>query len=241
MSITAVVAVGALLGMTVQRSTGLGFALTSVPIFSIALGPYEGVLLANALAIPVTSIVLLRTWRNFEAQRGVLLMLTGALAVVPGVIVAKVMPQSALQLFGGLVILLSLVFIIAGPRGSLLGGRIGLPSIGVTAGFLNGTVAMGGPPIAIYANATGWEIRHFVPTMQFTFVAMNLTSLLLKGWPVVGVRDLLTCAIAIGVGLAAGGYLTRRISGRVLTRIALALAVAGALSLLVKATVHLVS
>lgn len=241
MSITAVIAVGALLGVTVQRSTGLGFALTSVPIFSLALGPYEGVLLANALAIPVTSIVLWRTWRNFETHRGKLLVPTGALAVVPGVIAARAMPQSTLQLLGGLVILLSLVFIIAGPHVSILSRRGGLPTVGVTAGFLNGAVAMGGPPIAIYANATGWEIRHYVPTMQFTFVAMNATSLALKGWPPVGIHDLLTCAVAIAGGLAAGGYLTRRFPGIVLTRMALALAIAGGLSLLAEAAPNLMT
>jgi uncharacterized membrane protein YfcA len=238
---TVVVAIGALLGMTVQRSTGLGFALTAVPIFSLVLGAYQGVLLANALAIPVTGVVLLRTWRNFERRRGALLMSTAALAVVPGVIAAKTMPQWALQLLGATVILLSLAFIVAGPHVRVFSRPIGLPSVGATAGFLNGAVAMGGPPIAIYANATGWHIRGYVPTMQFTFVAMNVTSLALKGWPVVSGRELAVCGIAIILGLLAGGVLVRRMSAATLMRMALTLAIAGALSLLGKALLHLLA
>jgi uncharacterized protein len=241
MTATAVVALGALLGMTVQRSTGLGFALTSVPIFSLILGPYEGVLLANALAIPVTLVVLVSTWRQFEAARGIPLMCTGALAVVPGVIVAQAMPSWTLQLFGGTVILLSLAFTVAGPHVRFLGGRVGLPAVGVTAGFLNGTVAMGGPPIAIYANASDWDIRRYVPTMQFTFIAMNVTSLALKGWPVVRGPELATCAAALVLGLVAGSQLTRKVSRALLKQMALALAVAGALTLLGRATLQLAS
>ena len=231
---TFVVAMGAFLGMTVQRCTGLGFAMTAVPIFTSVLGAYEGVLLANALSIPVTLSVLAATWRNCEPMRAAALVTTSALALLPGVALAKTVPQWALQLVGGGVILLSLALMRMRPIAAAPSSRSGLAAVGLSSGLLNATVAMGGPPIAIYANATGWSMERYVPTMQCTFLSMNLTALWLKGVPSVSASALVSCVAAIAFGALAGGYLSRNLRREILVRLAMIIATAGACSLIGK-------
>lgn len=229
------VALGAFLGMTVQRSTGFGFGLAAVPVFSLVLGPFQGVLLANALVLPVAGAVLVGTWRALDRKRASVLMLTGALGVIPGVYVAKALPEFALRLFAGGVILLSIALKYRRAGARMWTRPSALVAVGAASGFLNGTAAAGGPPVAVYASANSWEHQRYVPTQQAAFIAINLMSVTLKGMPSIGLTELLICVAVLPVGAIAGKRLSLVLSSRLLNRVTVAIALAGACSLIIHA------
>ena len=56
------------LGATVQRATGLGFALVAAPFLVVLLGPLSGVTLANLLSAAVNLVVLAVTARALNGR-----------------------------------------------------------------------------------------------------------------------------------------------------------------------------
>jgi len=90
----------------VQRVSGIGFSLIAVPMLVLLVGPYQGVALANLLAIVVATTTLASTWRSVDRRRVWTLVPAGLLGVVPGVLVSRTLPNDVLQvLIGGLVLL----------------------------------------------------------------------------------------------------------------------------------------
>jgi uncharacterized membrane protein len=80
----AVVGLVVLVGAGTQRLTGLGFALVSAPFLVLLLGPFTGVLLANALSLATNLVVLAQTWRAVQVRRALLLAVPALIAVVLG-------------------------------------------------------------------------------------------------------------------------------------------------------------
>jgi len=187
----ALIAAASMMGMAIQRSVGLGFALTAAPIFSLVVGPFDGVLLANALALVVTSTVLVSTWRGVDLRKFAVLAGAGVIAVVPGALLASRLPTPLLQIFAGTTVTVILLLQLRHRhRGApvVTEAPWTMPAAGAACGFLNATAGAGGPPVAIYAAATRWENRSYVPTLQLTFLCVNLGSLLAKGLPTPSIR-----------------------------------------------------
>lgn len=223
---------GSLIGMTVQRSAGLGFSLIAVPVFGIALGTYEAVHLANMLAVAVTLVVFASTWRGVELRKVCILAGVGALAVIPGVLLARKLPQAELQLFAGAVITLSVLLLVRRSPPTWHQGRWSLHGVGAAAGFLNATAGAGGPPVATYAAASQWSPVNFVPTLQLSILAISVQSTLVKGIPSTSPQLWLLAGIGLFAGRVLGGILARRVSPRILLRIALTIALLGGISLM---------
>lgn len=53
-----------MLGASVQRLAGIGFALVSAPALVLLLGPAEGVVLSNCAAGAISAIGLASSWRE---------------------------------------------------------------------------------------------------------------------------------------------------------------------------------
>lgn len=72
------------LGASVQRLTGMGFALVAVPALVLLLGPAEGVVLANCAAGVISAVGLVDGWREVRPAAMVPLVLAAACTVWPG-------------------------------------------------------------------------------------------------------------------------------------------------------------
>ena len=78
--------------------------------------------------------------------------------------------------------------------------------------------------------AQRWDRASFVPTAQVVLLAINVTSLLIKGVPGLPVGVWAAGAVALGVGVAAGGPVSRRLGPVAGRRLVLVVATAGALA-----------
>ncbi|MHA6622559.1 TSUP family transporter [Pseudonocardia sp. DLS-67] len=221
-------------GATLQRCTGLGFALVSGPFLVLVLGPYEGVALANLLSLVTCCVVLAATWRSVDVRTAALLSAGVAVAIVPGAALARALPDPALLVVvGGLAAGASLL-VAAGWRvpGSTR------PSGGILAGFASGfsnvTAGVGGPALAVYGASTGLPRAGFVPTVQVVGIVTNALSLAVKHDAHLPWRLVLGCTAAVLAGTLAGRWTAGIVTERAGRATVLALAITGGLLSVVK-------
>jgi uncharacterized membrane protein YfcA len=217
-----------LVGAAIQRVSGLGFALISAPFLVIVLGPYNGITLANTLAIGVSLATLATSWRMVDTKRAVTLVPAGLVGVLPGVLAARTIPDAPLQVLIGGLIVLGLAFTVSTPNVKLTpttGVNLGT---GLASGFMTAAAGIGGPALVLYATATAWEQAAFAATAQISFAAQAALALSLKGVPSLAPYQWGIFVLAVIGGLAGGGLLAKRFPPAAAKRLAIALALLGA-------------
>jgi uncharacterized membrane protein YfcA len=223
------------IGAAAQRVTGLGFALMASPLLVLMVGPFEGVLLANMLALPVSATVLATSWRDVDARRALLLVPAGLVGVWPGVYTACNLPAGPLQVIIGLLILVGLASALVGPRLRFTATSGNTLGAGMVSGFMTATAAVGGPALTFYAITTEWEHRRFAATAQISFAIQAVLALLLKGFAhIPGVVPTIFLLIAIAAGLWFGQLATGHIPPERARKLTVFIALAGAVAATVK-------
>ncbi|MEU6452627.1 sulfite exporter TauE/SafE family protein [Streptomyces sp. NPDC046979] len=221
------------LGALLQVSVGFGLGMIAAPVFALvdpALAPTAVLLLATG----VTAAVLVRE-RGRADLRGCGWALAGRLpGVLAGALLVVVLPARHLALLVAAVVLAGATVSVAGyvPRQR----RSSVVLAGMASGLMGTATSIGGPPMAmVWQRLGGPELR---ATMSAFFLAGSLMSLAaLTAAGAVGAHALrgtalLTPAAVAGVLLA--GPLTRRLNVRRTRAAATALAVAGAVVLVLQ-------
>jgi uncharacterized membrane protein YfcA len=227
-----------LLGALAQRVTGLGFALVASPLLVLLAGPYEGIVLANALAVLVAIVVLATSRRHVETRRAALLVPAGIVGVLPGVLVARALPAGPLQVVIGLVVVAGLASTMTSAKLVLAPNAVTTVTAGVASGFMTATAAVGGPALTVYALATVGQQAAFAATAQISFASQGALSLGLKGvHHLPDPASSLALIAAVAVGLIVGHRLADRIHPVHARHAMIALAFLGALSIVVKGAV----
>jgi uncharacterized protein len=228
-------------GAGVQRVSGIGFSLIAVPMLVLLVGPYQGVALANLLAIVVATTTLASTWRSVDRRRVWTLVPAGLLGVVPGVLVSRALPNDLLQVLIGGLVLLGMALVAFTSRVRFAAGPATNVATGLTSGFMTATAGVGGPALTVYAVATRWEHSAFAATAQVSFIVQSAVSVALKGMPDLSLgRTALLVAIA-AAGLAVGHLLAGRVGGVAARRLVTWIALLGAAGTVVKGVVGLLS
>ncbi|WP_122617847.1 sulfite exporter TauE/SafE family protein [Streptomyces sp. Tu 4128] len=221
------------LGALLQVSVGFGLGMIAAPVFALvdpALAPTAVLLLATG----VTAAVLVRE-RGRADLRGCGWALAGRLpGVLAGALLVVALPARHLALLVAAVVLAGATVSLAGyvPRQR----RSSVVLAGMASGLMGTATSIGGPPMAmVWQRLGGPELR---ATMSAFFLAGSLMSLAaLTAAGAVGAHALrgtalLTPAAVAGVLLA--GPLTRRLNVRRTRAAATALAVAGAVVLVLQ-------
>ena len=226
---------GVVAGALTQRVTGIGFALVCAPLLVLIAGPFEGVVLSNLLGLTVSAVVFVTHWRDTEWKKGVLLAVPALAAIPFGAYVARNVAPAPLMVIIGLLVILALGAVTLSERARVLRGTGGAIVAGASSGFMNVTAGVGGPAIVLYAVSTKWEHRKFVATFQFYSIFTNLASLVAKGGlPHVSSAALVVSFGALAVGLVGGEFLARHVDHELARRLAVGLALAGAVFTVVK-------
>jgi len=231
---TILVALSVFSGAATQRITGLGFALVASPLLVLVIGPFQGVLLANALTLIINVIVLSTTWRAVEPGRLMLLIPAALLAVPLGARVSHLISAPLLMIVIGGVILVALSAALLLRNIQLFPGPVGALAAGALSGFMNVTAGVGGPAITLYAIGDAWAQRSFVASMQVYFGAINLASILTKGLPAMLPGTAMVLAAALLCGIVLGQVLTAVITPAQARQGVVTLALIGAVATLMK-------
>ncbi len=227
--VLAMLTAAVLLGALSQRATGMGFSLVAAPFLVLALGPFQGILVANACGVASSMLNLTQVYRDVDWQRARWVTPAALVGIVPGAVAVYLLPTPVLAITISVLVLLGLA-------GTILLRKLELPNSpaagvagGLASGFMSVTAAVGGPGLVIYALATKWPHRQFAATAQVHFAIIGAASLLAKGTlPTISLLGWALIAGALGVGLLLGNLLTRRINGLQALRIVVVISVLGA-------------
>jgi uncharacterized protein len=213
-----------LVGSAVQRLTGLGFALVTTPVFVMALGPWDGVLLAMVGGLFTCAFTTARYWRRMDWARVVPIGGWAALAIPPGLWIATVAPVRLLEALIGVSACLGLTM-VKGANRMRMPSLTGLPlvsSTGFTSGFFASMAGLGGPPMVIYAVLSRWDAKEFAISIQPLFLFLASTTLLAR-WgisgrllPALTTQEWVFCGLAGVVGFAVGTALARILSAKLI-------------------------
>ncbi|GAA2235548.1 TSUP family transporter [Promicromonospora sukumoe] len=243
METTALIAacVAVVLGAGLQRVAGMGVGMVAAPVLTVFLGASVGVLVSNVAAV-VTALLILRALRDGVDWRRVVtilpLMLVGS---VLGALTVREADTAWLDVIVGGSVLLALGASAVLRRRVRIKGRSVAVVTGLAAGFMNTTSGVAAPAWTAYALATRWDHRSFAATMQPLLVVMNVMSVVTKlslgaipagSAPAWWVWPVLLAAVLGGV--AFGNLLARRLSTRTASRLAVTVAVAGAITALTR-------
>lgn len=223
-----------LLGASVQRLAGIGFALVAVPALVLFLGPVEGVVLSNCAAGAISAVGLAEGWRRVRLAAMVPLVAAAACTVPAGAWVAAQLPEKALLVGMGVLVSAAVLLVMRGVRMPSLRGTKGALAAGAASGFMNSSTGVGGPAVTLYAVNADWTAREFVPNAQFYGVLVNGFSVAAKGVPQLTVPAWLLVVAGIAAGAVIGRILAARVLERRARRIVLLLALAGGLTTLAK-------
>lgn len=203
-----------LVGALAQRLAGIGFSLIAAPALTLAIGPSAGVGLTNLLTLLVAFAVLVTSACRVDLARSLLLVPAGLMGVLPGAILASVLPARPLQVVVGAIAGLGLLAVVAAPRLRVRPSRAATICAGAGSGLTTALAGAGGPVLTVYAVATHWPQQEFIATGQLNYAIQAAMALAIRGVPGLPAATWFTgAAAAILVGLAAGAFLTCRISG----------------------------
>lgn len=217
-----------------QRITGIGFALICTPFLVLGIDPLHGVLIANALCVILNIVVLTQTWRSVEI-RSILLLTAAALATIPlGQYVAIHISSALLMIIIGSMLLVGLVLLRFRPRLPKFGEIWGALIAGSVSGFMNVTAGVGGPAVALYANAQNWDQKKFVASVQLYFLIVNSASVLAEDPKSLHLSQILMFGTFLLVGSIAGHYSSQVIKAEHARTATLLVACLGAAATVIK-------
>ncbi|WP_042391869.1 sulfite exporter TauE/SafE family protein [Streptacidiphilus carbonis] len=223
-----------LVGASVQRMAGIGFALVAAPALVLLLGPGQGVVLSNCAAGAISAVGLAGAWRRVRPAAMLPLVVAAACTVPAGAWVASRLPGPELMVGMGLLVSCAVLVVMGGVRVSALRGSGGAVAAGAASGFMNAAAGVGGPALSLYAVNAEWTVLEFVPNAQFYGVVVNAFSIAAKGFPRLAGPAWLLFAVAIAAGAVIGKALAERVPEQRAKLVVMLLSLAGGVTTLAK-------
>lgn len=211
----ALVVLTVLVASTVQRVTGMGFAMLLAPFAVLVLGAGPGVLLVNALGIISAMLVMVRVRRDIHWPTARGLLPTAAIGVLIGVGITQVLSPAGAQVAAGTVVVLALLASMVVVRTRTIARTASATATaGITSGLMGALAGVGGSAMVVLAVLTRWEPRTFAATMQPYFALLGMITIAARlvadpgAWPQFSVFVWVCLGIAMFAGLALGEKLT---------------------------------
>lgn len=211
----ALVAVALLCGSFLNSFVGFGFALITVPLMAVAVGPSEAVVLSAVYGLLSNGAVAIRHRRDTDVPVVRRLVAGSVPGMVLGLAVLITVPAAPLQAAISVSVLVSVVvlargWVIVDPH----------PGVDVAAGFVSGvlntSVGVSGPPVIMDLHGRSLGKGPFRASLVVFFAATGLVAIAL--FAVAGRLDatlLLASVLALPawpVGSLLGGWAHRRFS-----------------------------
>lgn len=231
LAVLAIVAVGSCM----QRVSGMGLGLIAGPVLTVMLGPVEGIMVVNILAMVNAAATTVTVKADVDWQKWRLICSVLIFGSLPAAWLVATTPTAPLLIIVGGALLVALGVVTFGkkyvptPRGTwpaLLAGVIG--------GFTNTLAGIAGPVITVYAQAAGWPQRVYAATLQPIFMVAGAISFAMK--IATGAGDMSqvdwliwpAAIVGMAIGITSGVRLARRVDREVARKLSLSVAAAGA-------------
>lgn len=134
--------------------TGFGFALASVPVFSLFMPPAQAVVLSASLSLVINALTVRTFWGDIPIRPLLPLFLASAVGIAMGILFLKHVNAEQFQLIIGAVVVMASLVLSAYRPGRLQATAWLTGVSGFSSGLMNGAFSMAGPPLIIYTMAT---------------------------------------------------------------------------------------
>ncbi|WDZ84357.1 sulfite exporter TauE/SafE family protein [Micromonospora cathayae] len=212
-----------LLGAFAQTVSGFGYALVTVPLFTMATDPRTAVVVTALTDIGLTVTAALRDrahvrWRVAGSLTG-----TALLGLPVGLLVLATVAEDVLSVLIAVVVLGCVALVASGAR--LRTGPLGIGAVGVLVGVLTAATGTNGPPLVAAFHSLGYDPRTFRATLAAIFSGIGLVGL--AGFAAIGRIDAevlwlsLVALPAVPLGWWLGNLVFDRIRPLVFRRIVL--------------------
>ncbi len=167
-----------ILGAFSQSSSGFGFSIITMSLFPLFFSVINSmVLVAFTNIIAVTFIVI----KYFKYVKFKLLMIPAALTLLTTYIglmnLVSIDNSSIIKILGISLILLSIYFFFFANKIQIPANQFTAAVVGITAGLMNGFLAIPGPPIVLYYSAALKDKKEYMATVQFLFLMSNILKI----------------------------------------------------------------
>ena len=224
------------LGSFVFSAVGFGMALAMAPILLLILEPREVVVLANAMIVLATLMILAQTWRHFRWRQSWLFIFGEPAAGPSGSGPAQY--RRASHAAHGHSHIDPFDRGVGPAQRADYGGPLALGSGGVRVHNdpADDTLSIGGPLAGIYAIEQDWPREQMRATLAVYFLLAGALGLVLYAAtgliPGEMVYNMGAGAPAVVAGSLAGGWLARRMSLKVFRYAVLSVIIGGCIALL---------
>lgn len=236
--------IAVLVGVVLQRISGMGTGLVVAPTLAALFGGAIGVLMSNVTAIVSAALILWAVRERVNWRRGWTIVAWAIPGAVLGAVMVALVPPAWLTVFVGAVVLLALASTYMRPNLPEVHSPALTAAAGTVGGFFNTAAGQAAPALIIYARFTRWAQREFAATLQLVFLGMNILSVGFKSvalgfseLPPLWVLPAVAAIVLVAVWI--GGGLEKRVSTAGARRLATVLAFGGAVLAIVRGVVGL--
>ena len=134
----------------VRGYSGFGFSMISVVSLSLILPPAEVVPVILLLEVLASAWLLPRVWRQVHWKSLSWLSVGVVLGTPAGVYLLATLPARPMRMTTALVVMILVVLLWRGFHLKEMPGRGKIVATGVVSGILNGSTAIGGPPVILF-------------------------------------------------------------------------------------------
>ncbi len=164
-----------LLAGFVQGLTSFGFALISMPLLVKLIPMQQAVPVVVALSLFTNVAVLYSSRKHIRIKQIWPLLAASLLAAPLGTYALLYVPANALKLGAGLLVAVVSILMLSGKSFPL--GRLAYVPVGAVSGFLNGSISMSGPPVALFLTNQGLDKMTFRANITAYALILNIITI----------------------------------------------------------------
>jgi uncharacterized membrane protein YfcA len=172
-----VMLLGLAIGAFARGYSGFGFSAILVSSWALVTDPARAVVVALCLEVSASIMQAVSVWRDVPWKRVGLLMAGAVIGTPLGVLVLASMPPEPLKLAIGVFVLISAVLLYRGLVFKTRASQASTAFVGVASGLANGSVGMGGLPVALFLTADADTPQRIRAAVIAYFFLLDLTGL----------------------------------------------------------------
>jgi len=201
-----------LLASLLKGITGFGFALLSMPLL-LFVYPVKFLIPVLTIFNLFTSIlIVLSKKQKKEGIKAVVLPLWGVVGIIPGILFLHSQSDHSLKIFAGIMLSLLAFAFLFGYRFKIRSPWRATMIAGLISGFLNGSISVGGPPLAFFLTSIKEDNEGF--RMKFAWFSIATASSALIGYASAGLvsHETLRLSMIMLPVLITGTFVGKKVS-----------------------------
>jgi uncharacterized membrane protein YfcA len=175
----AVMFAGLCLASLARGYSGFGFSAVLVASWSLVTNPAKAIAVTIMLEIIASIIQAFSVWHDIPWKRVFLLMGGAAPGMLLGILVLTSVPVETLKLILALFVFCAAGLLSLGWKLKTRANHLGIFAVGILSGIVNGSIGMGGLPVALFLTADGDSPTKIRAAVVAYFFLLDILGLIL--------------------------------------------------------------